>query len=205
MTKKSESEIVQSYEPTPCETSFVASFHDKASQKPPAPELKIETKNDVNEIDIDHPDQTVGLVMLMEAIGTTDLNFLNGLLAQLVDASSKCGEVNMEEFNFMLSVVKGVEPKDHLEAMMAAQMAAVHMKTMKFARSLGQVENVAQQDSAERALNKLARTYTTQMAALKKYRTGSVQKVIVEHVTVNEGGQAIVGNFETGGVGYGKK
>jgi hypothetical protein len=36
---------------------------------------------------------------------------------------------------------------------------------------------------------------------LKRYRSKGEQKVVVEHVTVNEGGQAIVGNVETGGGG----
>jgi len=44
-----------------------------------------------------------------------------------------------------------------------------------------------------RAVNKLARTYAMQMEALKRYRTGGQQKVTVEHVTVNHGGQAKVG------------
>jgi hypothetical protein len=94
----------------------------------------------------------------------------------------------------MLAVVKGVKPKDPLEAMLAAQMAAIHMATLTLARRLADVEIVPQQDSAERALNKLARTYVTQMEALKRYRTGGEQKVTVQHVSVSEGGQAIVGN-----------
>jgi len=53
--------------------------------------------------------------------------------------------------------------------------------------------------SAERAFNKLARTFAAQVEALKRYRTGGEQKVTVEHVTVNEGGQAIVGNVRHGG------
>lgn len=98
----------------------------------------------------------------------------------------------------MLSVVKGISPRDQVEAMLAAQMAAVHTATMTFARRLAHVENIPQQDSAERALNKLARTFTTQMEALKRYRTGGEQKVTVQHVTVSEGGQAIVGNVTQG-------
>ena len=65
---------------------------------------------------------------------------------------------------------------------------------MTFARRLAHIENIPQQDSAERAFNKLLRTYTAQMEALKRYRTGGEQKVTVQHVTVGEGGQAIVGN-----------
>ena len=85
--------------------------------------------------------------------------------------------------------------------MLAAQMAAIHMATMTFARRLNHVETIPQQDSVERALNKLARTFATQLEALKRYRTGGTQKVTVEHVTVNAGGQAIVGNVAHGGRG----
>ena len=72
----------------------------------------------------------------------------------------------------MLAMVRGIGPKDEIEAMMAAQMAAVHMTTMTFARRLAQVDNIPQQDSAERAFNKLARTFAVQVEALKRYRTG---------------------------------
>jgi hypothetical protein len=102
-----------------------------------------------------------------------------------------------------LAMVKGIGPKDEVEAMMAAQMAAVHMATMTFARRLVHVDNILQQDSAERAFNKLARTFAVQVEALKRYRTGGEQKVTVQHVTVNEGGQAIVGSVspQVGGIG----
>jgi hypothetical protein len=59
-------------------------------------------------------------------------------------------------------VIKGVGPKDQVEAMLAAQMAAVHNATMTFARRLSHVDNIPQQDSAERAFNKLARTFASQ-------------------------------------------
>jgi hypothetical protein len=78
--------------------------------------------------------------------------------------------------------------------MLAAQMAAIHAATMAFAGRLANIKNIPQLDSAERALNKLARTFATQMEALKRYRTGGEQKVTVQHVSVQEGGQAIVGH-----------
>jgi hypothetical protein len=133
-------------------------------------------------------------MLLMDALGTWDLDFYHGLLNQLATAGSKGGQVDERGLNFMLSVMKGVQPRDQLEAMLAAQMAAVHMATMTIAQRLAHVENIPQQDSAERAFNKLSRTFTTQMEALKRYRTGGEQKVTVQHVSVAEGGQAIVGN-----------
>ncbi len=129
----------------------------------------------------------------MKAFGTADSDFLNGLVNQLAKAGSN-GEVSEGDINFMFSVMKGIAPRDQLEAMLAAQMAAVHVATMTFARRLANVETIPQQDSAERAFNKLTRTFTTQMEALKRYRTGGEQKVTVQHVSVAEGGQAIVGN-----------
>jgi hypothetical protein len=89
--------------------------------------------------------------------------------------------------------IRTVQPRDELEAMLAVQMGAIHQATMMMARRLNHVKTIPQQDAAERSLNKLARTYTTQMEALKRYRTGGQQRVTVEHVTVNAGGQAIVG------------
>jgi hypothetical protein len=94
----------------------------------------------------------------------------------------------------MLSVVKGVEPKDQVEAMLAAQMAAVHTATMAVARKLSQAANIQEQDSVERAFNKLARTFAKQIEALKRYRTVGEQKVNMQNVSVHDGGQAIVGN-----------
>jgi hypothetical protein len=105
----------------------------------------------------------------------------------------------------MLSVVKGIEPRDQIEAMLAAQMAAVHMASMTFARRLAHVENIPQQDSAERAFNKLARTFAAQMSALKEYRSKGEQKMTVQHVHVAEGGQAIVGNVNAPAEGVGAR
>ena len=76
---------------------------------------------------------------------------------------------------------------------------------MTFVRRLAHVENIPQQDNAERAFNKLARTFAIQMETLKRYRTGGRQTVTVEHVTVNHGGQAVVGNVSHGGPGTLKK
>jgi hypothetical protein len=94
----------------------------------------------------------------------------------------------------MLSVVKGIEPRDHIEAMVAAQMAATHAATMKLFRDLADAPDLQHRDSAERTLNKLMRTFATLVEALKRHRAGGEQSVTVHQVNVSEGGQAIVGN-----------
>ncbi len=156
-------------------------------------------------IEVDHPEHVLGEVLLMEALGTAEPDFLNGLLWQLANAGTQGRAVDERGINFMLAVVKGVEPKDQVEAMLAAQMAAVHNAVMTFARRLNHVENIPQQDAAERAFNKLARTFAAQVEALKRYRRGGEHKVTLEHVTVNKGGQAIVGTVTPGGRGPSEK
>ncbi|WP_300246595.1 hypothetical protein [Antarcticimicrobium sp.] len=94
-----------------------------------------------------------------------------------------------------------MNPEDAAETLLLAQMAAIHQATMMMARRLKHVENIPQQDAAERALNKLGRTFAAQMDTLKRYRTKGQQTVRVERVTVNEGGQAIVGDVRHGGRG----
>jgi hypothetical protein len=163
--------------------------------------MKVVESDGVNKIDVDHPDAGVAQILLMEALGTRQADFLNGLLTQLANAGMQGQKADGSELNFMLSVIKGVEPRDQVEAMLAAQMAAVHMATMTFARRLARVDNIPQQDSAERAFNKLARTFASQMEALNRHRGKGQQKVTVEHVHVHEGGQAIVGHVETPGEG----
>ena len=93
----------------------------------------------------------------------------------------------------MLSLVKGARPRDQLEAMLAAQMAAVHMSTMTLGRRLAEVDSAPQRDSIASAFNKCARTFAIQLEALKRHRGGE-QKITMQHVSVKEGGQAIVGN-----------
>jgi hypothetical protein len=196
--------VAKPYEPTPGERLLMESHFARQAQTPAAPPLKVsEDDSGATEIAPDHPDPCMAQALLMEALATTDACFVVGLIGQLADAGTRRRKLDERELNFMLSVVKGVKPKDQMEAMLAAQMAAVHMATMTFARRLAHVQNIPQQDSAERAFNKLARTFSAQVEALKRYRTGGEQRVTVEHVTVNEGGQAIVGNVAHRGGGNG--
>ena len=135
---------------------------------------------------------------MMRALGTDSAEFTDGVLRQLASAVSLGGGADEEAINFALAVIAGIEPKDELETMLAMQMAAIHLATMTFTRRLAHVETLDQQHGSERALNKLARTFAMQMEALKRYRTGGEQKVVVQHVNVNEGGQAIVGTVDRG-------
>lgn len=195
----------KAYEPTPQEREVVDAYRASVRGRAAVPVVTVGEGEDLGKLDLDHPDKAVAAVLLAGAVGTNDLDFLGGILVQIANVASKGQAADAGATNYMLSMVKGVQPRDQIEAMLAAQMAAVHNATMTFARRLNHVDNIPQQDSAERAFNKLARTFTAQVEALKRYRSAGEQTVRVEHVTVNEGGQAIVGNVTTGGRGSAQK
>lgn len=155
------------------------------------------------------PDNTLELAVrgdwarILKASGNTSV--ANGLMVQAAMIGSHGKRIDQEATDFVTGFVDAMEPKDAAEALLLTQMAATHQATMMLARRLNHVENIPQQDAAERALNKLVRSYAAQMETLKRYRSKGQQTVRVERVTVENGGQAIVGNVEAGGRGSDKK
>ncbi len=122
-----------------------------------------------------------------------------GLIGQIASLGSHGKIIDEGAANFAVGFIDAMEPRDAAEALLLSQMVAIHQATMMLARRLNHVENIPQQDAAERALNKLARSYAAQMDTLKRYRSKGKQTVRVERVTVESGGQAVVGNVTRGG------
>jgi hypothetical protein len=56
--------------------------------------------------------------------------------------------------------------------MLLAQMSAVHAALMKAIASLARAETLLEHEAAARTVNQLARTYSDQLDAYKKYRIG---------------------------------
>ena len=204
-TAKKAADPAPPYTPTKGERQADQRVLDRRANKAPPPSFKVETPAaNLVKISVDHPEPKIGHTLLADALGTGDYEFAGGLLTQLTDASRSGKIATKQELNFVLSVVRSINPKDETEALLAAQMAAMHNATMATARRLNHVETIAQQDSASTMLNKLARTFASQVEALKKYRSGGEQTIKVQHVTFNDGGQAIVGNVSQGGGGTSK-
>jgi len=126
----------------------------------------------------------------------TNRAVISELMGQIAAMGSHGKRIDQGASNFALGFVDSMKPRDAAETLLMTQMAAIHQATMMMARRLNHVENIPQQDAAERALNKLGRTFTAQMDTLKRYRSKGQQTVRVERVTVENGGQAIVGNVE---------
>ena len=117
-----------------------------------------------------------------------------GILRQLVKASVNGRKPDAVSLAFMISMVESIKPRDSIETMLAAQMVSVHVMAMRCAHQLGRAEDPALQDSAGRALARLARTFPAQIEAPNRYRSNGEPAVTVQNVSVRDGGKAIVGN-----------
>jgi hypothetical protein len=143
---------------------------------------------------IDHPDPELGERLMADALGVADRDAMHGILRQLVKASVKGERPDEVNLAFMISMVKSIKPRDSVEAMLVAQMVSVHVMAMRCAHHLANAEDLAQHDSAARALGRLARTFPAQIEALNRYRSHGEPAITVQNVSVGDGGKAIVGN-----------
>lgn len=131
--------------------------------------------------------------------GAGNAEVVDGLVKQAAVLGSHGQRIDAAASSFALGFVDSMAPRDAAETLLLAQMVTIHQATMMMARRLNHVENLRQQDAAERALNKLARTYAAQVEALKRYRSKGQQIVRVERVNVESGAQAVVGHVQHGG------
>ena len=129
------------------------------------------------------------------------VEFSVALLNQVVMAGCN-NEDQQKMLDNTLVGISDIKPKDTIEAMLAAQMLAIHNATMRnLTRANGLLSSRSYKEielgsKAFNVANKLARTYTMQMEALQRYRGKGQQKMVIEHVNVNSGGQAVIGNVE---------
>lgn len=134
---------------------------------------------------------------ISRAIGTEDPDITTTLLTQMTCLKGPFGpELTI---NSAVAFCQALKPRDSVEGSLALQMNATASMAM---RLLGLASSTLCTEQGAMLLSnavKLLRTYTCQIEALNRYR-GKVgeQKVVVEHVHVNAGGQAIVGSVQGG-------
>jgi hypothetical protein len=154
------------------------------------PRLKLSSRG----YSIDHPDPELGERLMADALGVADGDAMHGILRQLVKASVNGKKPDAGTLAFMISMMESIKPRDSIEVMLVAQMVSVHVMAMRCAYHLATADDIARQDSAARALGRLARTFPAQIEALNRYRNHGEPAITVQNVSVGDGGKAIVGN-----------
>jgi hypothetical protein len=95
------------------------------------------------------------------------------------------------------ALVAGINCKDVVEGMLATQMVAAHIAAMACLSRAASANDYNIHDRNVKYAAKLMSIYGRQVEVLNKHRGKGQQKVTVEHVHVEAGGQAVVGNVQT--------
>jgi hypothetical protein len=135
---------------------------------------------------------------LNKALGTVSPDFVRASLLHLQSAArSPLGTVSEMAINSALAMISAAAPRDEIEGALAVQMACTHSASMailgKLDSGFGTERRIALFASAAARLMK---TFAMQVEVFRHLRHGGQQFVRVEHVHVNDGGQAIIGNVK---------
>ena len=136
---------------------------------------------------------------LKNAFGTASSPFVDASLQQLIAAARlPNGGISEIAVNATLAFVEGAKPQSEVESALVMQMGCTHaaaMAVLGVAGAHGPTRSIAAMASAAA---RLLRTYAIQVETWRRLRNGGSQFVRVEHVHVNEGGQAVVGTLAVG-------
>ena len=134
---------------------------------------------------------------LNKALGTTSSDFVNSSLFQIQAAArSPWGGISELSMNAALAMIEAAAPKNEIEGALAVQMACTHAAAMavlaRMDATLGSERRIAAFGSTAA---RLLRAYAMQMEVLRRLRQGGHQYIRIEHVNINDGGQAVIGNL----------
>ncbi len=143
-------------------------------------------------------------IKLGETAGSYAPSLSLGLVNQALKTSAP-GQASQDELDRTLAALHELKPKNALEGMITVQMVSMHNLAMSFmARAFRADQTIDGIDKNVERANKCLRTFVTLTETLNRLRGNGQQKVVVEHVTVNQDGQAVVGSIihrEGGGAG----
>ena len=156
-----------------------------------------------------HPPDGNGKVWwarLKKALGTSTTAFVGASLLQLQAAARlHDGSISEIGMNSALALIEAAEPRNEIEGALALQMACTHIASMAILGSFaGGCTTERRIGLFSSAAARLMRTYAAQVEAFRHLRQGGSQFMRVEHVHVNEGGQALIGNVRKDGSGWGE-
>ncbi len=142
-------EPAKPYKRTPAEQALVEKLN--AERKPA---IKVKVTADDTMIGPDHPDLETGTALWMDALGTTDVPVLEALMGQLANLTRTGGKLNEGQLNQTLALIRGIDPQDPVEAMLAAQMAAIHTATLTYARRTAIADTFMEGELSEKAFKR---------------------------------------------------
>ena len=135
--------------------------------------------------------------------GSEDPDFATRLISQISGGQFMGDCLDQPELEVRAHAIKaalsGISPKNELEGMLAAQMIATNNAAFEcLRRAMARDQIPHGTDQHLKHAEKLMALFTRQLDAFNKLRGKGGQKITVEHVNVEAGGQAVVGNVQVG-------
>lgn len=145
-------------------------------------------------------DSLLHCLATMESAGTNHRDMAENVARQVMNVAPKSQD-SVGSVNETLATLHSLGAQDPLEGLLMAQMVGTHNLAMNFMARAMSSENSEMTDMNVNRATKLSRTFVAQLETLNRHRGKGQQKVTVEHVTVNQGGQAMIGVVERSGGG----
>lgn len=193
-------------EPFEKEKARIVEARERWVERTPPVQVDLRDEDGKRSIKSPHNDDSGHTMRMGDALGSRSSEFIQIALTQLEETSRARGRpvATNVEINAALAIVSAIAPEDELETALAIQMTQNHFLSADLMGRANRTENL---DALERYTNlsvKLQRTFTAQVEALARMRGKGQQTVRVEHVTVQAGAQAIVGDVHHHGPGRGR-
>jgi len=171
-----------------------------AVQKKTTKSLRIKSEGGILQVHKEETEDLRASEVNLAMFGVEDSDIFNMLLTQTTGTIPSRFDKD-DTYNYVMAMLLELKPQDSLEALLISQMIATQSLAMEMAMRAGLAEQTVEgvNDNINRT-TKLQRTFIAQMESLLKKRGKGKQVIQVQHVTVNDGGQAVVGNVQ-GGVG----
>ncbi len=138
-------------------------------------------------------------VLMMKELTGTGSKFLGTDIIER--AAYAIPGVKKRQSELLVEVLKELKPKDLVDSMLCTQFAVLHFQGMEMMGSSINQDFVPHSEFQLKNATKLLRLSQETLEARMRYQRGGEQKVVVQHVNVNDGGQAIVGSTLVQGVG----
>lgn len=194
------------------ETERINNFREKQAKNNPPFSYKQSTSEDGKiTLDIekfDNPTLTkdqkshIHGATLYAATGSSSEEFSRLILSQALTANFSNIYDAATIANAYNGALLSMAPQDEFEGMLCTRLLVLHNQQMHYmASAANPQQNDTGIDLNINRSTKLGRLWNETLAALNSHRRKGEQKVTVQHqhVNVNSGGQAIVGNINTGG------
>jgi hypothetical protein len=146
------------------------------------------------------------MAQISQATGASDAVLGGKFLSDCFKASGFANTDNARAESDILTVTNALhalKPADEFEGMIISRMVAIHFQIMDFMnRAIDRGAKMEHVDVNVNRVTKLTRLYNESLDTLMRYRRRGEQRLVVQHVNVENGGKAVVsGQFAAGGGG----